>query len=203
MRKKACVELLLNLQKLFAHMINSNRKYVEPTAVIKALVDDYGSPMSFGDQKDIGEFNTTFLAQIDEALSGQKLEGPAASSPGASILVQRPVTGRERDRERERERDSPSKDRTVLMRLPSLSLSASSSYERDESFIYKHFFGQFTVITKARENDGKPIELQAYSAFAQIMVSPTEKDLYEGWDTNYFSEVEDYQTPSVSGPVGM
>lgn len=52
------------MKKLFAFMTNSDKKYADPTGVLKSLVDDFGNPLEIGDQKDIGEFNQTFLARI-------------------------------------------------------------------------------------------------------------------------------------------
>ncbi len=49
-------------------MIASDRKYVDPTPVLSAVVDDYGNELPIGDQKDIGEFNLIFLSRIDEGL---------------------------------------------------------------------------------------------------------------------------------------
>ena len=49
-------------------MIGSDRKYVDPTAVLTSIVDDYGNQLPIGDQKDIGEFNLIFLSRIDEGL---------------------------------------------------------------------------------------------------------------------------------------
>lgn len=54
-------------------MILSNKKYTEPSLVLRALVDDFGQPMIFGDQKDIGEFNLNFLERIEEGLGERKM----------------------------------------------------------------------------------------------------------------------------------
>lgn len=43
-----------NLQLLFAGMIASDKKYLDPTSVITSIVDDYGNDIPIGDQKDIG-----------------------------------------------------------------------------------------------------------------------------------------------------
>ena len=45
------------MKKLFAFMTKSDKKYADPTGVLKAIVDDFGNPIEIGDQKDIGEFN--------------------------------------------------------------------------------------------------------------------------------------------------
>ncbi len=72
-REKACNVLVTNLGGLFSKMILINRKYTEPSLVLTALVDDFGQPMNFGDQKDIGEFNLNFLERIEEGLGERKL----------------------------------------------------------------------------------------------------------------------------------
>jgi hypothetical protein len=53
-------------------MILANRKYVDPTAVLKAVTDDYGNPVLIGEQRDIGEFNLNFLERIEEGLGERK-----------------------------------------------------------------------------------------------------------------------------------
>lgn len=48
-REKACNSLVFHLSGLFTKMIMSNRKYTEPSIVLRALVDDFGQPILFGD----------------------------------------------------------------------------------------------------------------------------------------------------------
>jgi ubiquitin carboxyl-terminal hydrolase 25/28 len=45
------------MKKLFAFMTKSDKKYADPTNVLKSIVDDLGNQIGIGDQKDIGEFN--------------------------------------------------------------------------------------------------------------------------------------------------
>lgn len=40
---------------------------------MKALVDDFGQPILFGEQKDIAEFNLNFLERVEEGLGERKL----------------------------------------------------------------------------------------------------------------------------------
>eukprot|EP00826_Nyctotherus_ovalis_P004845 TRINITY_DN11076_c0_g1_i21.p1 TRINITY_DN11076_c0_g1~~TRINITY_DN11076_c0_g1_i21.p1 ORF type:complete len:984 (-),score=386.57 TRINITY_DN11076_c0_g1_i21:125-3076(-) len=170
-RKKTSLNLVMNLQKLFSHLICSNRRYIEPTAVLKALVDDYGNPISIGDQKDAGEFNIIFLAQINEAL---KNEEPVESSPSR---MHRSAT-----------QISPGKSLA-------LGISAALPGKLDTTFINDSFFGEFQVVTRAVESDGQKIELTEETAFGQINVNAMENNIYEGWDINYFNEIEDFKTP--------
>jgi ubiquitin carboxyl-terminal hydrolase 25/28 len=53
---------------MFQTMVLTNRKYIEPSQVLKALVDDFGNVIEFGEQKDIGEFNLNLLQRVEEGL---------------------------------------------------------------------------------------------------------------------------------------
>lgn len=53
-----------NLKVLFGQMTKSYKKYADPTQVLKSLTDDFGKPVEIGEEKDIGEFNDTFLSRV-------------------------------------------------------------------------------------------------------------------------------------------
>ena len=53
-------------------MIFANRKYVDPTPVLRSLTDDFGNPISIGEQRDIGEFLLNFIERIEEGLGELK-----------------------------------------------------------------------------------------------------------------------------------
>jgi len=182
-RKKASVELVLNLQKLFSYLTSSNRKYVEPTDVLKALVDDYGNQISIGEQKDAGEFNIIFLSEINEALQLEEIKSnfPPPLSPSKSLIENSP-------------RKSPSITRSQNLGIPNM--LASMTQKLNNTFINENFFGEFQILTRAAEKDGKIVELEAEVPFGQIMINAMEKDIYEGWDTNYFNEIEGFLTPA-------
>jgi|LauGreDrversion4_2_1035121.scaffolds.fasta_scaffold433443_2 hypothetical protein len=61
-------------------MIMANRKYVDPTAVLRSLTDDFGNPISIGEQRDIGEFLLNFIERIEEGLGELKI---ASENQGA------------------------------------------------------------------------------------------------------------------------
>ena len=49
-------------------MLLSNKRYADPVAVLKSLVDDFGNQIMIGEQKDIGEFNLNLLERVEEGL---------------------------------------------------------------------------------------------------------------------------------------
>ena len=58
-------------------MIFANRKYVDPTPVLRSLTDDFGNPILIGEQRDIGEFLLNFIERIEEGLG--ELKKPSES----------------------------------------------------------------------------------------------------------------------------
>lgn len=65
-RTKACTVFAEQLAVLLSRMVLLDKKYTEPSNVLRALVDDFGEPLQVGEQKDIGEFNLNFLQRIEE-----------------------------------------------------------------------------------------------------------------------------------------
>ena len=59
-------------------MILANRKYVDPTLVLKSLTDDFGNKVVVGEMRDLGEFNINFLERIEEGL-GERVKEAADS----------------------------------------------------------------------------------------------------------------------------
>ncbi|CAD8115843.1 unnamed protein product [Paramecium sonneborni] len=90
--KSKSIQLVQNLQNLFISMIGSDKKYVDPSEVVKSICDEFGNVLPIGDQKDVGEFNQYFLNRITEALTqndqqhNNKIEDNFVESSLSSIL---------------------------------------------------------------------------------------------------------------------
>ena len=54
-------------------MAKSDKKYADPTQVLRNITNTDGRPVDIGDQADIGEFNGIFLSRIEEGLNYKKL----------------------------------------------------------------------------------------------------------------------------------
>lgn len=54
-------------------MAKSDKKYADPTGVLRSLTDDNGNPVEIGPERDIGEFNDTLLSRVQEGLNYKKL----------------------------------------------------------------------------------------------------------------------------------
>lgn len=57
---------MVELKRLFAFMTKSEKKYADPTACIRNIVDDFGNQMKIGDQQDITEVSEGFMSRIHE-----------------------------------------------------------------------------------------------------------------------------------------
>ena len=67
-------QLILELKKLFTAMSVSNKKYLDPSGVLKSIVSDHGEPVTIGDEKDIREFNDVLLSRIRNAIDSRTQE---------------------------------------------------------------------------------------------------------------------------------
>ena len=54
-------------------MAKSDKKYADPTGVLKAVTNDFGQPVEIGSEQDIGEFNNTLLSRLQEGLNYKKI----------------------------------------------------------------------------------------------------------------------------------
>jgi hypothetical protein len=70
---KAAVELVAELQRLFVYMSLSNRKMVDPSGVMRALLDSSGKPVTVGNQEDVSEFNHLFLQRVQQGVKAAVL----------------------------------------------------------------------------------------------------------------------------------
>ena len=68
-KKKMNLFIVNELQRLFAYMMRSNRKYIDPSRFLNTLVDDFGSRIMIGEQRDVGEFAVNLVNRIEEGLN--------------------------------------------------------------------------------------------------------------------------------------
>ena len=50
-------------------MAKSDKKYADPTGVLRSVTDNSGRQIDIGDERDIGEFNDIFLSRLQEGLN--------------------------------------------------------------------------------------------------------------------------------------
>ena len=175
--KNASIALVENLQKLLSSMVYSTRKYIDPTKVLHALVDDFGNQILVGDQKDVGEFHMILVARIEEGL---KTRFPLQE-----------VGEVEEEQRKEPERESP------IRRKESMNYTGHRLSE--DGIISQLFYAK--QIEHLRIPSGANQEFRNEVVFGQIILDVDEKDLYSAWDASYNCTIEDYSINEVATPV--
>jgi ubiquitin carboxyl-terminal hydrolase 25/28 len=168
--QSASLQLVKQLQRLFGYMIRSHRRYIDPSNVLSALVDDLGNQLMIGDQKDVGEFNMILVARIEDGMKPPKSE----------------------DEEAPEGEDLGRKDTAQLMRKGSLNYSISIP---DEGVIAALFYGRQVELLTSAEADGARVFQHQEAVFGQVMLDVDERDIYSAWDKACFSNIEGYVTP--------
>ncbi|KAM3142595.1 hypothetical protein pb186bvf_005254 [Paramecium bursaria] len=164
---KTSIELVLQLQGIFVSMIGSDKKYVDPTNVVKSICDDFGNHLPIGDQKDVGEFNSFFLSRIEEGLQSGQIKKSMINDqepPSQSRILQ----------------DSS------LLRQHSFALT-------EDSLVAKLFFGKQKQILEYKSK-GKIEQNQKDEIFNFIPLDVRQGNVYDAFDSYLVNHIENYKT---------
>lgn len=74
-RKSKSQKMIIELRMLFAQLMLSNQKYVDPSGVMELVVDDNANPIDLGEQMDLVEYLLNFIDRLQEGLSELKVDG--------------------------------------------------------------------------------------------------------------------------------
>lgn len=171
MRKDASIKFVENLQKLISSMICSNMKYIDPTKVLHALVDDFGNQILVGDQKDVGEFHLIMVARIEEGLK----------------------TKLEYNEKQEEELKIEEKESSPVRRKESTNYTGHKI--SDDGIVSQLFYAKQIEYLNIPSR-GK--ELKNEVVFGQIILDVHERDLYSAWDASYHSTIDDYLMENIT-----
>lgn len=73
-REIASKKMILEMQKLFASLLLSSQKYVDPLQLLNMVVDDFGRKIDVGNQMDVVEYLLNFIERIEEGVDEKKDE---------------------------------------------------------------------------------------------------------------------------------
>ena len=73
-REIASKKMILEMQKLFASLLLSSQKYVDPLQLLNMVVDDFGRKIDVGNQMDVVEYLLNFIERIEEGIDEKKDE---------------------------------------------------------------------------------------------------------------------------------
>eukprot|EP00331_Platyophrya_macrostoma_P026999 CAMPEP_0176452540 /NCGR_PEP_ID=MMETSP0127-20121128/28602_1 /TAXON_ID=938130 /ORGANISM="Platyophrya macrostoma, Strain WH" /LENGTH=1000 /DNA_ID=CAMNT_0017841025 /DNA_START=38 /DNA_END=3040 /DNA_ORIENTATION=- len=178
LRLNASINLVKNLQALFASMTRSHKKYIDPTPVLNNLVDDFANPIPVGDQKDVTEFNMTFLTRVEEALQTQEsFVVKKGESPHRPTHVDSPL-----------EESLTHKNNLLLRKLSSIG-------DAEETFMSSMFFGKMKEFRTYIQDKQRMMD-EEDSLFGAIILDITHKDLYSSLDEWLCFDIEDFRAPN-------
>ncbi|EAS07365.3 ubiquitin carboxy-terminal hydrolase (macronuclear) [Tetrahymena thermophila SB210] len=163
----ASINLVVHLQRLFSFMVLSDKKFFNPTNLLKNIVNDFGERLKIGDQQDIGEFNLTFLSRVEEGL----------------IYSENNVTKLE--------------DKWLAESSSQNSQASCDTQSNQEEFeedkrIKSLFFGKRTQVSIFYQ-DEQEIKHQESQQFSSIYLQTECKDLISAWEEQRNYTVDDFK----------
>ncbi len=81
-KRVACQALIAYIQRLYANLLLTNQKYVDPSKVLNAVVDDFGKQVQVGSQMDAVEYLLNFIERVEEGLGEEK---PQQNDPNSQL----------------------------------------------------------------------------------------------------------------------
>jgi len=174
-------------------MTKSDKKYGDPTNVLKCLTDNNGRPVEIGNEQDIGEFNDTLLSRVQEGLNFRKLYEEARKLANAEGEDQKMTDVEEKKESKEpvdKLNSSIMADETSALKDTELKDQEMKDEEVQEAPIFKddiittNFKGRIRQMITFKGQDGaEKVKETVIDSFAAILVRVVGfKDLYEAWE---------------------
>ncbi|KJE95150.1 ubiquitin carboxyl-terminal hydrolase [Capsaspora owczarzaki ATCC 30864] len=120
------------LQALFALLIVSREKAVNPTLLLNSFVNDSGQKVEVGPQQDVGEFAQLFLNRAEEGL-GSGLSTPSGTPSRSENIVKRLFFGSITERSYARELDGTEVTNTSTAEFDSIILPIQDHHSLQDS----------------------------------------------------------------------
>lgn len=138
------------MKTLFAYMTKSEKKYADPTKMIRNIVDDFGNQMKIGDQQDISEVSEGFMTRLHEGFQAIANPYPAQQekSPFDAAVLGEEEKVEDADEGSENSEDS-NRSSSISEDLPILErVEKYTKNEKDEGFIKDLFYGKQVETTE-------------------------------------------------------
>lgn len=183
-RVECSYNLIVQMKTLFAYMTKSEKKYADPTKMIRNIVDDFGNQMKIGDQQDISEVSEGFMTRIHEGFQ-------AIADPFSHKNEPNPFGDDEPQEEEEKERSDVSENdssdaekRDLLQKVEDYSKN-----NKPEGFIKDLFYGRQVETTEWSKGNSQ--DMIEDSEFLLLLLNiEHSNNLYEAWDKAFRFEVE-------------
>eukprot|EP01113_Clastostelium_recurvatum_P034055 TRINITY_DN4575_c0_g1_i2.p1 TRINITY_DN4575_c0_g1~~TRINITY_DN4575_c0_g1_i2.p1 ORF type:complete len:1155 (+),score=301.78 TRINITY_DN4575_c0_g1_i2:51-3515(+) len=197
------VQFMLELQRLFAEMLLSTLKAVDPSRLARALKDRHGQPLRIGNQEDVSEFNDIFLETLEKGLNlhaslqTQPVHLPTSPFPIHTHTLPLPASSSssQTSTPTQMELDSDTYPANNVVPSSSSSSSSSSSISSEQGLIHQMFYGKASQFFSWKEADGTPAERRLESVFNHMIlhVGSELPTLFDSLDA-YVADIVDFRT---------
>ena len=176
------VAFLLSLQRLFAHLHLSNRRYLDPIATVSALFAASGhSAKEQRMQHDASEFHDLIVETMHQALSPTPATSPAASSSTTTT--------------------ASSNSSSAASAASSVASSPSSSTATNSSVIRDMFFARAIQEMRFTDDKGTLQTQQSTSSHGPLILHIAGGSLMSALDEYTHTTITDYRTNPTSPPT--
>ncbi|CAK67183.1 unnamed protein product (macronuclear) [Paramecium tetraurelia] len=194
-RIKSSIDLVVHLQRLFAYLVHTDRKYVDPYRVFLNVVDEFGNRFQLGDQKDWAEFNLQFITCIDEGLKYHENKIMDAE------IQNKDESGdmHESDQyQNEKNKSGTTLTRSMILldenKAKLIEQQPLQSQPQNQTIINRLFFGKTKeYITHPNQRNQSEEQEQI---FLQIILNVKNRSLYQAWEANNSFLIEGYRNGS-------
>lgn len=192
-RRRICSQkMVINLQKLFAKLLLTNQKYVDPSQVVNSVVDDFGRKIDVGSQMDVVEYLLNFIERLEEGLDEAKQPASEASTQSdisLDLSIGVPIDEPE---------DFKFKRFASYMEnvapVDALPLRAREYIDYTDT-IKENFFGEQTMVTKLvnKVSNHERLLSRIKERLGPIMLKLKHGNLVDDWQESSRDQVDDYK----------
>jgi len=212
--REHCIGLASELRNLCAYSLFTERNCIDPSRLLKELVDERGQTLQIGTQEDVGEFMLKLLDRLDEGVrTGSFAVVDSQPTSTGEELAEPLGVERELCAAKLGEADKEEKDTIHPTLLQSLFFGKQVqyfSYYEDAANEQKERASSApdvedgdscskpsspTNLRGENETGRKLVVSEEKSDFLQIFLDVRHQDLYTAWEAANHTEVE-YKTPS-------
>jgi Ubiquitin carboxyl-terminal hydrolase len=194
-RRRICSQnMVMHLQKLFAKLLLTNQKYVDPSQVVNSVVDDFGRKIDVGSQMDVVEYLLNFIERLEEGLDEAKQPASEDSTQFQSDISLDLSIGVPIDEPEDFKFKRFASYMENVAPVDALPLRARE-YKDYTDTIKENFFGEQTMVTKLvnKVSNNERLLSRIKERLGPIMLKLKHGNLVDDWQESSRDQVDDYK----------
>jgi len=184
----------MHLQKLFAKLLLTNQKYVDPSQVVNSVVDDFGRKIDVGSQMDVVEYLLNFIERLEEGLDEAKQPASEDSTQFQSDISLDLSIGVPIDELEDFKFNKFASYMENVAPVDALPLRAKEFKDYTDT-IEENFFGEQTMVTKLvnKVSNDERLLSRIKERLGPIMLKLKHGNLVDDWQESSRDQVDDYK----------